>query len=65
MKDLNKVLMFVFMAILYTYNFVSSLIQGKKNLHAVIEWVGRGYCFGLGLLIVFVMLVLLIKLFSK
>jgi hypothetical protein len=44
---------------------VKGLINKNKNLDAVIEWVNRGYCFGFGLLIVFVMFVLLIKLFSK
>lgn len=52
-------------AVLYTYDFVKSLINKNKNLDAAIEWVNRGYCFGLGLLIVFVVFVLLIKLFSK
>ena len=55
----------VCIAVLYTYDFAKGLIKKSKNLDAAIEWVSRGYCFGLGLLIVFVMLVLLIKLFSK
>ena len=64
MKEVFQIIA-VCIAVLYTYDFVSGLIQGRKNLHVAIEWVNRGYCFGLGLLIVFVMLVLLIKLFSK
>ncbi|MEO9348004.1 hypothetical protein [Acinetobacter radioresistens] len=52
-------------AVLYTYGFIKDLINKNKNLDAAIEWVNRGYCFGLGLLIVFVVFVLLIKLFSK
>ena len=64
MKEVFQIIA-VCIAVLYTYDFVKGLINKKKNLDVAIEWVSRGYCFGLGLLIVFVMLVLLIKLFTK
>ena len=64
MKEVFQIIA-ICIAVLYTYDFVKGLINKNKNLDAAIEWVSRGYCFGLGLLIVFVMFVLLIKLFSK
>ena len=64
MKEVLQIIA-VCIAVLYTYDFIKGLITGKKSLNVAIEWVGRGYCFGLGLLIVFVVLVLLIKVFSK
>jgi len=39
----------VCIAVLYTYDFVKGLINKNKNIDAAIEWVSRGYCFGLGL----------------
>ena len=64
MKEVLQIIA-VCIAVLYTYDFAKGLITGKKSLNGAIEWVNRGYCFGLGLLIVFVVFVLLIKVFSK
>lgn len=63
MKDVLQIV-FVCIAVLYTYNFVSGLIQGKENSRDAVKWIGRGYCFGLGLTIVFVIIFFVAKFFN-
>lgn len=63
MKEVFQIIA-VCIAVLYSYNFVTSLITGKKNLAGAMEWVSRGYCFGIGLSIAFVVLCLAVKIFA-
>ena len=67
MENLKNILQFAFVCIfiLYTFNFARDLILKNKNFEAVIEWVSRGYCFGIGLFMAVGLLILIINIFQK
>ncbi|WP_151765444.1 hypothetical protein [Acinetobacter soli] len=67
MENLKNILQvtFICISLLYTFNFIRDLIERKKSFEATLEWIGRGFCFSIGVLIAFGLLILIVNVFQK
>lgn len=63
MKDFGTVFVYS-IALFFAVKFLWNWVTGGFNNDAVMEWINRGFSFGIGLAIAFLVVFLIIKLVS-